>query len=298
MKIGYPCINRSLDCRGNRSFRLASYSHERMADCVSGNLECLMEMLGYNLAHGWLYFRISSDLIPFASHPVCDYPWEEIHRSRFREIGNFIKTHDFRISMHPDQFTLINSIREDVFERSVMELEYHARVLDLLELDHTAKIQIHVGGVYNDRKASIKRFGQRFDMLGPGIKNRLVVENDDRLYPLKDCLGIHGETGIPVLFDVFHHRLFNHGEGIRHSLKLSSETWGEKDGLLLVDYSTNLPGGRTGTHAHTIDMGDFRGFIRESRPIDFDLMLEIKDKEKSVLKAIEVLWDDSRFNRE
>jgi UV DNA damage endonuclease len=295
MKIGYPCINRSLDCRVNRGFRLASYSQERMADCVSGNLDCLMEMLEYNRGYHMLFLRISSDLIPFASHPVCDYDWPDIHKLRFREIAAFIKKNNIRISMHPDQFTLINSIREEVFDRSVKELEYHARVLDLLELDHTAKIQIHVGGVYNDRKVSLKRFVTRFEMLEPTIQNRLVVENDERLFTLKDCLEIHRETGIPVLFDVFHHRLFNHGEGVRRSLELSQQTWAEKDGILMVDYSSNQPEARTGTHAHTIDPLDFQSFILKSKPVDFDLMLEIKDKEKSVLKAMESLQDDSRF---
>lgn len=298
MKIGYPCINRSLRCRGNHTFRLKSYSHERMADCVTNNLNCLMEMLRYNRQHDMLFFRVSSDLIPFASHPVCDYPWPEIHQKQFREIGEFIQMNHIRISMHPDQFTLINSIREDVFLRSVKELEYHARVLDLLKLDHTAKIQIHVGGVYNDRSTSLKRFINRFDMLGSSIKNRLVIENDDRLFPLKDCLHLHRETGIPVLFDVFHHRLFNHNEEIPHALESCQSTWGKTDGILMVDYSSNQPGARPGTHAQSLDPVDFNEFILRSHTSDFDLMLEIKDKEKSVLKAIELLQGDDRFKPE
>lgn len=295
MKIGYPCINRSLECRGNRTFRLKSYSHERMAESISGNLDCLMQMLVYNHEHRMHFFRISSDLIPFASHPVCDYDWMTIHKSRFREIGNLINEYGMRISMHPDQFTLINSLREDVFHRSVLELQYHARVLDLLGLDLSAKIQIHVGGVYDDKPGSIKRFVNRFESLDSRVRERLVIENDERLYALSDCLEIHRMTGLPVLFDVFHHGLHHQGEGITSSLSECGKTWTEQDGLLMVDYSSPRPDSRPGSHALTIDPEDFTAFIRASRPFDFDLMLEIKDKELSALKAIALLNEDNRF---
>ena len=295
MKIGYPCINRTLDCRGNRTFRLKSYSRERMEESIIGNLDCLMRMLVFNRDHRILFFRISSDLIPFASHPVCDYDWQKIHKSSFQEIGAFIKNSNMRISMHPDQFTLINSIREDVFHRSVRELEYHNRILDLLGLDLSAKIQIHVGGVYNDRPGSMERFVKRFYLLDSGIQSRLVIENDERLYSLNDCLEIHRQTDLPVLFDVFHHRLFNKGEGIFQSMEQSQKTWENRDGILMVDYSSAKPGARQGTHAETIDTDGFNEFIMASRPIDFDVVLEIKDKEQSALKAIESLKTDIRF---
>jgi hypothetical protein len=41
MRIGYPCINRSIGCRVGRTFRFAPYSRERLFETVTGNLECL-----------------------------------------------------------------------------------------------------------------------------------------------------------------------------------------------------------------------------------------------------------------
>ncbi|MDD3717635.1 MAG: UV DNA damage repair endonuclease UvsE, partial [Actinomycetota bacterium] len=76
MRIGYACINLSMECRSSRTFRLKSYSAENMRSTVAGNLSCLREQLDFNLEHCILYFRISSDLVPFASHPVCAYPWQ------------------------------------------------------------------------------------------------------------------------------------------------------------------------------------------------------------------------------
>ena len=81
--------------------------------------------------------------------------------------------------MHLDQFTLINSIKDEVFERSKRELVYHAEILDFMKLDTAAKIQIHVGGSYGNKKASMERFVARFNRLPDSVIRRLVIENDD-----------------------------------------------------------------------------------------------------------------------
>ncbi len=197
--------------------------------------------------------------------------------------------------MHPDQFTLINSLDTRVFERSLEELRYHAAVLDLMMLDTSAKIQIHVGGGYGDRGKSITRFIDRFSQIDQGIRRRLVVENDDRIYRVEDCLRIHAETKIPVLFDVLHHEANNSGTTIPEVLNRITATWRERDGIPMVDYSSQKVGERKGRHAQSIDLGAFKDFLEQTRLFDFDLMLEIKDKEKSALKAIEIASDDPRF---
>jgi UV DNA damage endonuclease len=296
MKIGYPCINRSIKCRGNRTFRLASYSPERFIDVCAGNLDCLARVLRYNVTAGILFFRISSDLVPFASHPVLDVPWQEVFRPQLEEIGKFIRAHRIRISMHPDQFVVINSKRGDVVTRSVRELEYHADVLGLLGLGQDARIQIHVGGVYGDRPGSMERFIANYQgLLDDRVCAHLSIENDDRSYCLADCLEISRETGIPVIFDNFHHSLFNRGESVAEAMTSAAATWGRDHGLPMVDYSSQKPGQRPGTHADTIDIDDFIGFVRECSGLDFDIMLEIKDKEASALRAIESLRSDPRL---
>ena len=170
-----------------------------------------------------------------------------------------------RISMHPDQFTLINSPDEGIFERSAAELAYHARVLDLLGLDRTARIQVHVGGVYGDKPASIDRFCARFELLPETVRRRLVVENDDRLYSVADCLQISRRTGVPVLFDSFHHRLNNSGESVAAALAMAAATWKKADGPPMVDYSSQKKGERPGSHAESIDLKHFARFIAADR---------------------------------
>lgn len=285
MRIGYPCINRSIGCTANRTFRLASYSEKNLIEKVTNNLDCLERILKYNVAHKLLFFRISSDIVPFASHPICTFNWQKYFQTRFQEIGNFIKKHKMRISMHPDQFILINSPNQDVVKRSIKELIYHCEILELLELDYSAKVQIHLGGIYEDKSLAIKRFISEYKKLPSLIRNRLVIENDHRAYNLQDCLWVSNQVGIPIVFDSFHHECFNNNEIISKAMKSASTTWRRADGCLMVDYSSQKPNAAKGNHAEHINIRHFKKFIQQTKDIKYDLMLEIKDKEKSALKA-------------
>jgi UV DNA damage endonuclease len=296
MRIGYPCINRSIGCSANKTFRLASYSDELLRATVEGNIACLRKILTWNRGNDILFFRITSDLVPFASHPVCTAPWQETFEDDLAAIGDFIRKSGIRISMHPDQFIILNAPDPGIVERSIAELQYHAEVLDLMDLPAAAKIQLHVGGVYGDAVKSIDRFVRTYETLDPAIRRRLVVENDDKRFTAADCLHIHERTGIPVLFDVFHHACASNGEDVRTMLQRIQKTWKTHDGTMMVDYSSQNPGKRMGGHAEQIDIDDFRHFLKISQPVDMDIMLEIKDKESSALAAIAAARADPRFD--
>ncbi len=254
-------------------------------------------MLEYNSMNNILFFRITSTLIPFASHQICKINWQRRFKDQFRAIGDYIKKFEMRISMHPGQFTIINSLKREVFDNSVRELIYHTQILDLMDLDLSAKIQTHVGGVYGNKSKSERRFIERYSALDDSVKCRLVIENDDKNYGVRDCLEINKELNIPVLLDVFHHDIFNNGEKICHIFKDVVNTWKTDDGLPMVDYSSNSIGNIRVKHAETIDINHFKTFLDETKPFDFDIMLEIKDKEKSALKAVRIALQDDRFKK-
>jgi UV DNA damage endonuclease len=295
MRIGYPCINRTIGCTPSRTFRLASYSEERLVTTVERNLACLARILEYNVRHGFLFFRITSDLVPFASHPVCTSDWRGRFAGLFAEIGRYIRDNRFRISMHPDQFVLINSPDEGVVARSIAELAYHAEILDLMGLGTTAKIQIHVGGAYGDRETAMGRFIDAYRGLDRKIRRRLVIENDERLYRAADCITLSRHAGIPVLLDAFHHSVNNNGETVQHLLPAVGKSWKKGDGIPMADYSSQQPGKRAGAHAETIDPADFRQFLLATAGYDIDIMLEIKDKEKSAQEALGIAKGDPRL---
>ncbi|MBN2104540.1 UV DNA damage repair endonuclease UvsE [bacterium] len=298
MRIGYPCINYTVGCRGNRTFRLKSYSDRYLKATVESNLTCLLQILKYNVRHQLTFFRITSDLVPFASHPICTFDWQTHFASIFLEIGAFIRKYNIRISMHPDQFTLINAEKESIFKRSQAELLYHVQVMEALGADKTAKIQIHVGGLYSNRTASVRRFVRRYHQLDERLREHLVIENDDYNFPINDCMQIYQETGVPVVPDIFHHAILNKRESLTDILGVVERTWKKgHHGPMIVDYSSQQPNARKGTHAKSLDSADFRQFIEDSCPYDFDLMLEIKDKECSAIKAVRIVKKDPRFIR-
>jgi len=254
-------------------------------------------MLAFNVKQNILFFRITSDLVPFASHPVCQFDWLKCFKDQLASIGAFIRLNDIRISMHPGQYTLLNSPDPGILARTIRELRYHTDLLDALDLDVSAKVQIHVGGVYGNKNQSLRQFVQRYRDLDETFKRRLVIENDDRSYTVHDCMRIYAETGVPILFDVFHHELNHSGSSSANTLAEITETWQEHDGIPMVDYSHHRIGGRKVSHAESIDSYNFERFLATTQPYDIDIMLEIKDKETSALKAVEIAGKDRRFFR-
>ncbi len=259
MRIGYPCINLTIKSPYPSTFRLKSYSEKRFLETVKNNLNHLLSILNFNKRNDIYFFRISSDLIPFASHPVCEINWNEVFKAELEEIGDFINKNNIRVSMHPDQFVILNSKSEDIIKNSIKELQYHCKLLDSMRLPSSAKIQIHVGGVYGDKKKAKKDFANNFNtLLEKGLQRRLVIENDDRSYSLKDCLEINSETGVPIVFDTFHHDCLNNGETFQQAIYSFVKTWDYPiDGNPIIDYSSQSIGERKGKHTKTLDKNHF-----------------------------------------
>jgi UV DNA damage endonuclease len=301
LKIGYPCINLTLKNPYSSTFRLKSFSEKRFNETVKNNLNHLSKILKFNLNNNILFFRLSSGIIPFASHPICNIDWDYIFKTELNEIGEFIKKNNMRISMHPDQFVILNSKNEKIIENSVRELQYHSKVLESMNLTHNAKIQIHIGGVYEDKRTSKERFIKTFMKLEENLKKRIIIENDDRSYALKDCLDISYETGIPIVFDTLHHECLNNNETVQEALTSATNTWKYVlDGDPIMDYSSQSIGERRGKHTTTIDKNHFISYYKElvksskNKPMAAaDIMLEIKDKENSALLALDLIKNNN-----
>lgn len=289
MRFGYPCINRSIGCTANSTFRLDSYSEERMIKTIQKNIFSLKKTLEWNVAHNILFFRIGSSFIPFASHPVCTFAWKLYFAEELRQLGVFIKKHGMRISMHPDQFVLINAQNPLIVEKSIAELVYHAELLDSFELNIDAKIQIHVGGVYGNKKTAIDCFLKNYPYLSPFVQRRLVVEHDHNRFSFQDCFEIHQKITIPIVVDTLHHECLNNGESLRTIMEKAQTTWQEKDGPLMIDYSSQKIDAVKGAHAESMNELHFLLFLKEVKGIRFDCMFEIKDKEQSALRALKLL---------
>jgi UV DNA damage endonuclease len=290
IRLGYACINTKLPSP-NRTCRLRNATTEKILELASANLQALEHILQWNAAHDIELFRITSDLIPFGSHPVNTVPWRRILARHFTRIGSFIRQNGLRVSMHPGQFTVLNSPRPEVVQSSIKELAYHTAVLDALGVNDSHKIVIHLGGVYDDKAASFRRFVETCKNLSRRILARLVIENDERCYNIADALAASRAIGVPVVFDVFHHSwnpaLEQHS--LRTVIELARETWRKRDGRVKIHYSNQWPGEAAGTHSRTISVPRFFDFYETVHDLDVDIMLEVKDKQESVLKLRKLL---------
>ena len=243
-------------------------------------------------------FRISSDLIPFASRPDYPFFWREQFADRLEKIGEKAKKNAIRLSMHPGQYTVLNSPNNDVVERAIADLDYHSGILDSMGLGSDSKIILHVGGVYQDKKEAINRFIINYSYLKDSVKQRIVLENDDKSYNIQDVLDIGSRLNIPVVFDNLHHFL-NHSEMQETNafwIKECKKTWKESDGFQKIHYSQQELLKKAGSHSSTIRVQEFLDFYKNIERQDIDIMLEVKDKNLSAVKCILCLSEEKSIS--
>lgn len=293
-RLGYPCIRAGSDTQTVKRCRKHNATNERLRELIQRNLQCLRDVLEYNLQHNIQFFRIHSDTIPFASHPEVQFDGLAFAEDQLETLGDFIQSHDIRVSMHPGQYTVLNSKDESVVDNARRNLQYHARFLDALGVDHDAKIILHIGGVYGNRSAAMERFSRVANNLSDSVQNRLVIEHDEQSYHIRHVLELHEATGLPVVFDWLHHQFYapEPEKSMLHWMQKSFETWSQTEGPPIVHFSS--PGtGSGGHHADRINADDFQTFLERTRTLDpFDVMLECKDKEVALHELInQVSWD-------
>jgi UV DNA damage endonuclease len=297
MRVGYACVNTQLPSSA-RTVRLANATRERVRDLVGSNLDALERILRWNERHGIQVFRLTSNLVPFGSHEANELAWWDVFAARFAGLGAGMRAAGMRISTHPGQYTVLSSTRPEVVAAAVAELEYHDRMLNAFGLDRSHKIVLHVGAGASDPDAAYERFATAFERLPAGVPERLVLENDER-WPLQLVLPLAEHLRLPVVFDVFHHRIAPSlpRASVRELVLRVRETWRRADGRQEVHFSTQEPGKRRGAHARTLDTAAFARFVAEVGDLPLDCVLEVKDKERSVLRAQELLTVPSRRDR-
>ncbi|PAP76311.1 UV DNA damage repair endonuclease UvsE [Rubrivirga marina] len=285
--LGYACINTTLGTK-SRTVRLANLRTEAVIPVITQNLEDVRDALRWNAEHDLRFFRISSDLIPFGPLPAFPFDWAEAFDWLFRDIRRLVKAEGIRLTSHPGQYTVLNSPREEVVQNSVDELDFQAQVLKLMGGD---TMTLHVGGAYGDKEAAMDRFAHNLDRLGDEARGRLAIENDDTTYTLEETVGLAERTGLPVIVDLFHHKLNPSGDtwdaGLGELLERAVATWVGRAPKLHL--SSHKPGTRTG-HADYLHMDDVDELVEVMAGVGepdapYDLMLEAKQKEVALLEV-------------
>lgn len=238
MRLGYCCINLSLKDQGvttNRGMVKKTFLEkgtDYVASLVINNLADLLTILEWNQKNGILVYRMSSDLFPWMS----EYKFEDLPEySKIKEIaekvGQFVEKHNMRLSFHPGQFDVLASPNPEVVNKTIYDLDQHARIMDMMGLpgDYRSPINIHVGGSYGNKQTALERFCESFKRLAPSTQARLVVENDDKAtqYGVIDLFeGVYRKVGCPITFDHFHHRFCTNDISAEQAALLAASTWG------------------------------------------------------------------------
>ena len=237
MNLGYACINTSLQANKittNRTMRRRTFDSKGL-DYVSElslqNVKDLKTYILWNNEFRVKLFRLSSQIFPWME----EYDWSDLKDFQeineiMGEIGVIATKANQRLTMHPGPYHCLASPNPKVVKRTINGLNKHSEQFDMMgfEPSNYNKINIHVGGAYGDKKSTLKRFIENFELLNENTKKRLVIENDDspNEFSVKDLFdGIHQHIGIPITFDYFHHTFNTGGLTEEEALKLASTTW-------------------------------------------------------------------------
>jgi UV DNA damage endonuclease len=258
------------------------------------NARDLPKMLRWNEKYGIKFLRLSSEMFPFASHDVYGYKLAPFASEALAEAGRVAAELGHRLTTHPGQFTQLGSPRKEVITAAIRDLEYHCELLDLLKLppqaDRDAVMILHMGGIFGDKAATLDRFRENYLRLSQGIKNRLVLENDDVCYSVHDLLPICEELNIPLVLDYHHHNIIFDADKIREGTKDIMDlyprikaTWDRKSIKQKMHYSEPTPAAITGRQRRKHNP---RVATLPPCAPDMDLMIEAKDKEQAVFELM------------
>lgn len=329
-RIGYACLNTYLRASNppvfsSRTCRIASILEHRHplkdssqpehatknrpdkdqpADIARGqayvealgvaNAKDIPKMLRWNDRYGIKFMRLSSEMFPFASHDVYGYKLAPFASEALAEVGKVAAELGHRLTTHPGQFTQLGSPRPEVITAAIRDLEYHCELLDLLKLppqqDRDAVMILHMGGIFGDKAATIARFRENYEKLSQGIKNRLVLENDDVCYSVHDLLPVCEELNIPMVLDYHHHNIVFDADKIREgTLDIMNlydrikATWDKKNIKQKMHYSEPTPQAITARQRRKHNP---RVMTLPPCAPDMDLMIEAKDKEQAVFELM------------
>lgn len=294
--IGYCCLSLGINTgkkkkdyiKVNRGMTRKTFDKKGMSyisELTILNLRDTLKVLDYNIKNNIFVYRLSSDSFPWMSEYDIELipRFDEINKLLI-EIGNKIKNNKIRVSYHPGPFNVLASEKESVVNKTISELNKHAQLMDLMQLDVTTyyPINIHVNTTKPDKKSAMQRFCKNFDMLSESCKKRLTVENDDSpsQYSVKDLYdGVYKIIDIPIVFDQHHFTLGLKDQTMEEAIKLAASTWKTRVMTHMSSPKTNED-----TKGLAIAHADFIYERIETFGLDFDTEIEAKSKDLAVIK--------------
>lgn len=292
IRLGLCCIFRNEPIRFRQTTAAALKKIPRNEQLQKLSTICYQNTLSVEKALKWIMahnlgaFRILSPLFPRLTHPDVGYQLNELPDyeaiiSQCDKIHNYRQESDIRLSLHPDQFNVLSSPHADVVKNTITELEYQGKLAELIGAD---VINIHGGGVYGNKSLALKRFRDNFSSLSSRVQTRLTIENDDKSYTPSDLLPVCEDIGIPMVYDVHHHRCLPDELSVEQATKACLQVWNNIGREPFFHISTPLNGydsSEPRPHSDYINVNDFP---QEWLDLDVTVDVEAKAKELAVLQ--------------
>lgn len=182
-------------------------ARDKLLEVVLHNLAAQLRLLAYvgELPPTLRMLRLSSDLLPFYSHPkVRDFyrdPGVERQLVEgFAAIGDLARSLDIRLSFHPGQYCVLGSDNPGVVENSLAEFEYHADMIRMMgygQRFQDLKCNVHIAG-----RLGVEGTRATWARLSEVARNCITFENDEKTYGLDHCLQVADLA--PVVLDIHH----------------------------------------------------------------------------------------------
>ena len=172
--LGLPKVTSSSNVTYTYYQRLSSEEDRisKLKQVTYSNILALKDILEYNVNNNIHFYRITSALVPLATHP--------------------------------DQFNVINSVERRVVKNTEHNLWFHANLFK--DLDYPlGKVVLHVGSGAGGKEKSIERFKENFKSYPVEITSKIILENDDKTFMARDTLELCKDLDIPMVLDVHHH---------------------------------------------------------------------------------------------
>lgn len=289
IRLGYACISVNTKNNPNKKTTVAQLNKlepaarlKKLRQVMQTNFFNLMDLLAYNVENRIYLYRLPSEFVPLATHPIAaEWDWAKEFAWDFKKAGEFIRKHGIRVTAHPGHYSILNTDKPAVLESTIHDFSYHARVFDLLELDDNSVLVTHVGGVYEDKASSLDRFATNFERLPEQVKRRLVVENDDVSFTMKDVLELCERIGVPMVLDIHHHDCLSDGENWVDYLPRIIDTWKDRTPKMHISSPKSEQDYRA--HADNIDPEQFLRFVESLTNYNIDIILECKNKDDALL---------------
>lgn len=302
VRLGYVALSKALDDVTTSStitytnYINKNYNTSKLLEITKNNLDSLYEIIKYNVKNNFHFYRLTSKLVPLATHDKVDFDYITPLLDEYKKIGKLINDNNIRVDTHPDQYAVLNSMDSKIVRNTVEILEYHYKIMDAIGIKDKIII-LHVGSSACGKKASITRFINNFNKLPDHIKKCIAVENDDKVYNIKDVLELCHKINVPMVLDYHHFICNNEKEDINDYLKGIIDTWDGKLPKMHFSSPKSKLKKEFRSHSDYINKECFIKFINilKKQDKDIDIMLEAKAKDDAVSRLVRCLKYETNY---